>query len=398
MDHEILNRAMAIQNDLTAHRRWLHCNAETGFELQSTTAYIRRELEKMGYSVNNCGRCGLTASLGKPGKTFLLRADMDALPIREETGLDYACASGNMHACGHDLHTAMLLGAARLLKELESQLNGTVKFMFQPAEEILSGAKDMMDAGVLNGVDAAMMIHVATAVPIPAGTLLVSPAGVSAPGADYFTIRVRGKSCHGSAPQEGVDAITAGAQILLALQELNAREIGMTDRAVLTIGTIQGGTAPNAIADSLTMRGTMRCFDEELRARLKQRLTEIATGIAAAFRAEAFITFDYGCPSLLNDESLCRNAEKWLTELLGPEKALSVEKLNRGKTPTAGGSEDFAWISRQVPSVMVSLAAGEPAKGHTNPLHHPQVTFDESALPYGAAALAYTALRYLKEA
>ena len=398
MDHEILRQAKSLQPQLVKHRRWLHSNAETGFDLTATQEFVRRELEQLGCQVSGCGKCGLTASLGRAGKTVLLRADMDALPIREETGLGFACPGGNMHACGHDLHTAMLLGAARILKARESELKGTVKFMFQPAEELLAGAKDMIDHGILEDVDAAVMVHAATAVPIPAGTVLVSPSGVSAPAADYFTIQVRGKSCHGSAPQEGVDALTAGAHILIALQELQARELGIGDRAVLTVGKMQGGTAPNAIADSLTKQGTMRCFDEALRARLKQRLTEIASGIAAVFRAEAEVTFDTGCPTLFNDAGLCRKAESWLTDLLGPGGALSVEKMNRGRTPTAGGSEDFAWVSRRVPSVMLSLAAGEPDKGYTHPLHHPQVAFDETALPYGTAALVQMALRYLDEA
>lgn len=398
MENPILTEAKAMERQLTAHRRWLHTHAETGFDLPETKQYVRNALEAMGYSVRDCGKCGLVTTVGTGGKVFLLRADMDALPIREEADTPIACANGNMHACGHDFHTAMLLGAARILKDHEAELKGTVKLMFQPAEEIFEGSKDMIAGGVLKNpdVDAGMMLHVAVGVPIPAGTVMIAAPGVSAPAADYFTIRVQGKGCHGSAPQDGIDPLTAAAHILIALQEIKARELGIGDQAVLTIGTMRAGQASNAIPDTAVMGGTIRTFDEDLRSKLKQRITEISAGIAAAFRAEATVTFDSGCPTLVNDPALCAHAERCLTALLGPEKALSVGKLNAGGKPSAGGSEDFAYISHEIPTVMAALAAGEPAKGHVYPLHHPKVTFDEAALPYGAASLAYTAMEYLR--
>lgn len=399
MENKILTEAKDLTQEIITHRRWLHSHAETGFDLERTKAYVRTVLEGMGYRPTDCGKSGLAATIGKKdGKCFLLRADMDALPIREETGLEFACKDGAMHACGHDLHTAMLLGAAQILKNHESELEGTVKLMFQPSEETFEGSKDMIEAGVLENphVDAGMMIHVSAGVPIPAGTVLISAPGVSAPAADYFTIRVQGKGCHGSAPQDGVDPLTAAAHILIALQEIKARELGIADSAILTIGTMQAGTASNVIPNSVTMGGTIRTLDEDTRAFLKKRLTEISQGVAGAFRATAEVTFDSGCPTLVNDERLCEDAEKNLTELLGADRALSVAKLNPGGKPSAGGSEDFAYISHQIPTVMVALAAGEPKNGHTYPLHHPKVTFDESALPYGAATLSGMAMRYLQ--
>ena len=392
----ILNEAKSLEQQIIAHRRWLHTHAETGFDLNQTKAYVRAVLEEMGYHPVDCGKSGLVATVGSGAKCFLLRADMDALPIQEEADIEFPCKNGNMHACGHDMHTAMLLGAAQILKSHENELGGTVKLMFQPAEEIFEGSRDMIENGVLDGVNAGMMIHVSAGVPIPAGTILISPPGVSAPAADYFTIKVRGKGCHGSAPQDGIDPLTAAAHILIALQEIKARELGIGDAAVLTIGTMQAGTASNAIPDTATMGGTIRTFDETLRLAIKQRITDISQGIAAAFRATAEVTFDSGCPTLVNDKVLCSKAETYLAELLGPERALSVAKLGTGK-PSAGGSEDFAYISHEIPTVMVALAAGEPKNGYTYPLHHPKVKFDESALPYGSAALAYTALQYLKE-
>lgn len=399
MEHKLLTEAMELREEITGHRRWLHSHAETGFDLPMTTDYVRSALEQMGYEVQSCGKAGLTALAGgnENGPVFMLRADMDALPIREETGLDYACADGNMHACGHDLHTAMLLGAAKILKDHESELNGRVKLMFQPAEEIFEGSSDMIAAGILEdpAVDAAMMIHVSAGVPIPAGTVLISAPGISAPAADYFTIRVQGKGCHGSTPQEGVDPLTAAAHILIALQEISARELGIGDQAVLTIGTLHAGKAANAIPDSAVMGGTIRTFDEDIRAQIKKRIAEISEGLAAAFRAKAEVTFDSGTPTLRNDRKLCDMAEACLSELLGA-KAIAISKLPAGK-PSAGGSEDFAYVSHRIPTVMLALAAGEPQKGYTYPLHHPKVTFDESALPIGSAVLAYTAMRYLAD-
>ena len=229
---QLLSEAKALQEEIVTHRRWLHTHAETGFDLNETKPYVKAALEQMGYTVNECGKAGLVTTVGKVGgKVFLLRADMDALPIHEESDVDFICTNGKMHACGHDMHTAMLLGAAKLLKAHESELSGLVKLMFQPAEEIFEGSKDMIDAGILEDPkpDAAMMIHVTAGMPIPAGTVIVSSPGVSAPAADYFNIHVQGKGCHGSAPQNGVDPLTAAAHILIALQEIHALELSSSD-------------------------------------------------------------------------------------------------------------------------------------------------------------------------
>lgn len=233
----ILEEAKSIEEEIRSHRCWLHAHAETGFEVTKTLFYVKNALEEAGYTPILCGKAGLVASIGHGKPVLLLRADMDGLPVQEESGVDFTCTEGRMHACGHDMHTAMLLGAAKILKNHESDLQCTVKLMFQPAEEIFAGCADMIKSGVLEKpkVDAAMMIHVTAAVPLPAGTILVSSPGVSAPAADYFTIRIQGQACHGSAPQNGVDPITAAAHILIALQEIQARELSASDEAVLTI-------------------------------------------------------------------------------------------------------------------------------------------------------------------
>lgn len=397
---QILREAKALQEEIKSHRLWLHTHAETGFDLTETKPYVKSALMKMGYTVQECGKAGLVTTVGKPGgKVILLRADMDALPIAEEADVEFACQNGRMHACGHDMHTAMLLGAAKILKAHESELDGMVKLMFQPAEEIFEGSKDMIASGVLENPrpDAALMIHVAAGMPLPAGTVVVSAPGVSAPAADYFTIRVHGKGCHGSAPQNGIDPLTAAAHILIALQEIHARELSASDEAVLTIGTFHAGEAGNVIPDTATMGGTIRTYDEKTRAYLKERITAIAKNVAEAFRASADVSFGSGCPTLVNDKGLSETVTGYLKNLLGANRAFTTAELSGGKPARGGGSEDFAYVSHEVPSLMLALAAGEPSKGYVYPQHHPKVKFDESVLSTGAAVFVDCALQYLRE-
>lgn len=395
---EILREAEALAPILQKDRRKLHENAETGFDLSETVQIVKTALRETGIEPEDCGKSGIVARIGgkNPGKVFLLRADMDALPVREESGVPFAADNGNMHACGHDLHTAMLLGAARILKARENQLNGMVKLMFQSAEEIFCGSRDMIEGGVLENPkpDGAMMLHVMSGTPMETGSALVSAPGVSAPGADYFEIRVRGKGCHGSMPNLGVDPITAAAHTVIALQELQARELALNERAVLTIGQIHGGSVSNVIPEETVLGGTLRTYDEETRARLKERIQEIASGIAGSFRASAETTFGNGCPSLFNDRELCESAGKYVRELLGEKGDKAKEQS--GKLGSAG-SEDFAYISRETPSVMIALGAGNSKDGYAYPQHHPKVRFDENALPIGCALYAYIALRWLEE-
>ena len=399
----LLQEAAELRDCISRERRALHQNPETGFDISATLSFVKSELLDMGLQPMDCGKAGVVALVGgkKPGKVFLLRADMDALPITEEADVDFASQNGKMHACGHDMHTAMLLGAARLLKAHEAEIAGTVKLMFQPAEEIFEGSHDMIQAGLLEHpkVDAALMIHVMAGMPFPAGTVIVSAPGVSAPAADYFEIKVQGKGCHGSMPNTGVDPLTAAAHILIAIQEIHARELAMDDRAVLTIGTMNAGTAANVIPDSVTMGGSIRTFDEQTRAFIKQRLAEISEGIARSFRGEASVSFGSGCPTLVNDRDLSVCCEQYVKDLLGSGKAFSVAELNAmsgGGSSKSAGSEDFAYVSQDVPSIMLALASGQPEKGYGYPQHHPMVKFDEDALPVGSAVYAYTALRWLE--
>ncbi|MCM1261588.1 MAG: M20 family metallopeptidase [Butyrivibrio sp.] len=408
MYEELLSEAEQLKETIIADRRFLHLHPGTGFDIQDTVAYVKQQLTDMGYEPQPCGKAGLVAIIGKgktgqAGKVFMLRADMDALPINEEADVEFAAKNGKMHACGHDMHTAMLLGAARLLKKHEDEIEGTIKLMFQPAEEIFEGSNDMIESGILQNpdVDAALMIHVMAGMPFPAGAVIVATPGVSAPAADYFEIRVKGKGCHGSMPNMGVDPITVSAHIVIALQEIQARELGIAEQAVLTIGTINAGNAANVIPDTVVMGGSIRTFDEETRSFIKQRMCEIAQGVAQSFRAEAEVEFGSGCPTLVNDKTLTDKAYQYAKELLGEGKAFSSKDLSssedRRKTSKTAGSEDFAYVSHKVPSVMLALAAGTAEKGYIYPQHHPKVMFDEDALSAGSAVYAYMAMRWLKE-
>ena len=398
----LLQEASELERELILSRRYLHTHPETGFDLENTLAYVKKELISVGYEPKECGKAGLVALAGgtKEGKVFMIRGDMDALPIREEADVEFPSGNGKMHACGHDMHTAMMLGAARLLKAHEDEICGTVKLMFQPAEEIFEGSHDMIKNGLLKNpdVDAALMIHVMAGLPMPTGTVIVCGGGVSAPAADYFSIKIQGKGCHGSMPNNGIDPINVAAHIITALQEVHARELALSDEAVLTIGSIHGGDAANVIPDTVELSGTIRTYNEEVRSFLKTRMTEISQGIASSFRASAEVSFGSGCPTLVNDPDLSACTTKYVQELLGPSKAFNADQFSAmsGQSKTAG-SEDFAYVSLEVPSIMLALAAGNPNQGFCYPQHHPKVKFDEAALSVGSAIYTYTAMRWLKE-
>lgn len=393
--HQLL--AAADCERLIRDRRYLHTHAETGFDLPETFAYVRDALTEMGLHPRKCGQCGLVADIGQGERCVLLRADMDALPIREAADVPFASQSGRMHACGHDLHTAMLLEAARLLKQQEDTLSGTVRLMFQPAEEVFLGAADMLADGLLDTPRpcAAFMIHVMTNIDLPVGTVIVSAPGISAPAAGLFEITLRGKGCHGAMPHTGVDPISIAAHTVLNLQQIQTRELSLNQPCALTIGALQAGEAANVIPDQAILRGSLRTFDDETHAYVLRRVTEIAAQTAAMFGGSASLHSLGGCPTLLNDGEWSRRILDALKTVLGADKALLSSDLG-GDAAKSSGSEDFANLSHAVPSLMVALAAGRPQDGHDHPVHHPLTTFDESALTTGAAVYAAMALDALR--
>ena len=396
---DLLQEAKQLQPELLQCRRTIHRHPETGFDLQETKALVKRHLTEMGYTPQECGKCGLVALAGgkKKGRTILIRADMDALPIEEEAEVEYRSETpGRMHGCGHDMHTAMLLGAARLLKAHEDELEGTVKLMFQPAEELFQGADDMIGAGVLENphVDAAVMIHVVPGLPLPSGIVLVPGAGTGMASCQQYRIVVKGKGGHGAMPHVAVDPITAAAHIHLALQEISSRELGPDEFGVFTTGMFRAGDASNIIPDTAEMRGTIRTADLAVNEKIKTRIREIAQGVGGAMRTEVTVDFFDFCPPMLADGALSECGLGYMKELLG-DGAMSMAAL--GGPKVGGGSEDFAFVSCKVPTVGMFLSAGSPEEGYAYSQHHPKVTFDDSILYRGSAAYAYFAARWLEE-
>lgn len=391
---QILKEAKENLEYMKECRRFLHENAGVGFDNTPAIDFIASKLKELGITPVSCGKCGITGTVGSGEKCFLLRADTDALPTREETGLPFSCKNEKMHACGHDMHAAMLLGAAKILKKHEDELPFTVKLMFQSAEEILCGAKDMIDAGVLENprVDCAMMLHVLTSVPFDTGTVIVSSPGVSAPSADFFEIEVLGKGCHGAGVSQGIDPIFAASQIVLTLTEINSRELATGEVASLSVGKFLAGDAPNVIPDKAILAGTVRAVSEEIREYMKKRMCEISEGLASSLRAKAKVIFTSGCPSLINDERLSDEIYNKLSDLFGKERVLLSRDINTGERKAKiSGSEDFAYVASQVPSLMIALAAGKKDEGYEYPLHHPKADFDEEAMTYGCAAFVKSA-------
>ena len=400
---DLLNEARELEPKLQQWRRTLHRHPEVGFDLTQTKALVKTALTEMGYQPRDCGKAGVIALAGgkKPGgKTILLRADMDALPIQEESGEPFSSElPGRMHGCGHDMHTAMLLGAAKLLKAHEEELEGTVKLEFQPAEEIFQGSPDMIAHGLLEApaVDAAVMFHVLAGMPLPTGTVLVPGGGITMASCEQYHILVKGKGGHGSTPENCIDPITAAAHIHLALQEINSRELKPGEVGVMTTGRFEAGAASNVIPDTAQMWGTIRTTDPENKVgeQIRTRMTEIVQGVAGAFRCTAEVSFSNYCPCMVVDKPLAENALDYMTELLGKQGAMDMTALTGGKP--GGGSEDFAFVSHKVPTVSMFIAAGSPQQGYCYGQHHPKVKFDDSILYEGSAAFVWFALRWLND-
>ena len=392
---EIMKKAEKINEKLVRYRRSLHCNAEIGFKLPNTLKLVSKALRSLGATVEPCGRAGLVCSLGSGKRTMLLRADMDALEIEEKTGLPFASKNENMHACGHDIHTSMLLGAYEILNDYRDKIQGRVIFAFQPAEETLEGARDMIDAGLLaDGVDIAMMIHVLSATDFKTGYTIVSSPGISAPSSDFFKVCVKGKSSHGGMPSEGKSAISCAARVITSIEELQDANRQIGSSAIVSVGTVQAGKAPNVIAETAELCGTARAYSAADRSALIAELKKIAALHSEEYGCSAEFTVTSSCPPLFNNRKCSEAVYRYARALFGKENcALSDELGGRG----GGGSEDFASICDLVPGVAVAISAGSRSEGFTEPLHNPKVRFSDDVIRYGAALLAYSALSYFAE-
>ena len=390
----ILEEAEALADDIVADRRWLHEHPEIGFDLPQTTAYVADRLREIGLEPKEIVPGGLVTTIGDPsrGRCFMLRADMDALPLREETGLPFASQNGFMHACGHDAHTAMLLGAARILKAHEAELDGCVKLMFQPDEEgtapdEICGNEAMINAGVLEDphVDAAAAIHLMP-FDFHLGEVATRP-GTGFSSIDDIDIVVHGKGGHGSRPNQLVDPFNIACHIFQGAQNLIARELDPNDQAVITFGAMNGGTAANIVPDDVRMLGTLRTVDEGTRAHLKKRMTAMCEGIAEAFGGSVEVQFLRGVPSVHNDPALTRELIDYVEELTGRPVTILDKPIS--------GSDDMSVISQAVPTAYFVVGTGTEDEGVRHPVHNARVVFDESVFAEGAAMTATMALRWL---
>jgi amidohydrolase len=386
---ELKQAAAEIAPALVAWRRELHRKPELGFEEHATAAFVAERLEAIGVDVVRTGIAG-TGVIGvlhapsRTGRAVLLRADMDALPIQEVSGRTYGSeVPGKMHACGHDGHVAMLLGAATILTAWKASLERDVVFCFQPAEEGLGGAEAMIREGILaqHGVAEAFGLHLWSLFPV--GTIQVRPGAMMA-AQDEFVARFHGRGGHGAAPHLCVDPVLAAAQGLVALQTIVARGVDPLQAAVVSVGSLHGGTAPNVIPDDAHMHGTLRSFDEDVRETLRRRTREVLAGVAAAAGCRLEFELRPGFPAVVNDPASVERVRAAAARVVGAERVVELAPL--------AASEDFAHFLKAVPGAFVFVGAGNPAKGIVAPHHAPAFDIDEDALPRGAELLVRLAL------
>jgi hippurate hydrolase len=367
---------------IVALRRDIHREPELGFDTEKTAAKVLAALDGLPLDLETgVAQNGIVATLEGEGDgpTVALRADMDALPIQEETGLPFASEiAGKMHACGHDGHTSMLVGAVHVLSGMRDRLGGTVKFVFQPAEEGGGGGKVMVDEGVADDFSSIFALHLWPGLPFGK---VATKAGPIMAAADAFDMEVRGSGGHGAMPHLAADAVVMAAQIVTALQTVVSREVDPVEPAVLTVGEIGAGTAFNIIPEKARIGGTVRTLDPDLRKMMPERIEELARGVAKGMRGDVDLDYTFSYPVTVNDEDAAARALSVADDLFGGGSVLELPN------PSMGG-EDFAYFLEKVPGAFIWLGVGEDASG----LHTPRFAFDEDILPRGAALLAALAL------
>lgn len=403
---KILDSALAIKDQILTDRHNLHKNPEVGFYLPETAAYVQKRLKEMNIESHICGgpidkkmrenfvsagfpdmeaSTGVVAVIGKGEPCILLRADMDALPMQEAAGLvDFASENpGKAHMCGHDTHTAMLLGAAKLLKDMENELCGTVKLMFQTGEECGCGSRLMIEHGLLENphVDAAFALHVMSNQ--DSGTLGYTP-GITSAAMDTFMIRIKGKGGHTSTPQQCIDPLMIANQLYTTLNLLSCREIDPRETVALSVGKCGGGTAVNIIPDTADVQVAARTFNREVTNHLVTRIPEITEHTVKMWRGD-YEMIDFHTPSTYNDEKLCEELKPFLCEIMGEENVLQI--------PCMAGTEDFGYVGEAVPAMFATIGVGSKDAA---PMHNPNMVVDEEMLPYGAALHANVAVNWLK--
>lgn len=369
-------------------RREFHMNPESSWEEFRTSQRVKEELDKMGIPYISLAGTGVLATIegGKEGKTVALRADMDALEVTETNDVPYKSQNpGKMHACGHDGHTAMLLGAARMFNDIKDEINGTIKLIFQPAEEIAGGAKKMIEeSDFMDSVDSVFGIHLWVDVPVGKVSIEEGPRMAAA---DFFTINIKGKAGHGSMPHQTVDSVIAGSALVMNLQSLVSREMSPLDSVVLSIGAFNSGTRFNIIAGEAVLEGTSRCFKPEIREEIPNIIERIAKNTAATYRAEASLDYIFGTPPTINDGECSKLAAKSVEKILSKDAVTLMEK-------TTGG-EDFAYFLEKAPGVMAFVGIRNEEKGISYPHHHDKFDMDEDGLEVGTCLYVQYALDFL---
>ena len=375
----IINRIGDFQEEMTAWRRDLHAHPEIGFEETRTSALVADKLRAFGFDEVHAGlaKTGVVGVLraGSGGRAIGLRADMDALPIEEATGLPYASRNpGRMHACGHDGHTTMLLGAARYLAETRN-FDGTVFFIFQPAEEMMAGGRVMVEEGLFERFPAEQVFGMHNWPRMPVGTFAMRPGPVMA-AADRIVIGLTGRGGHGAMPHHACDPVVAGAQIVSALQTIVARNADPIERAVVSITQFHAGDADNVIPQTAFLGGTARSFTPEMRDLLERRLGEIARGVGQALGVEVVVSYERGYPPTVNSEAETELAARAAAAVVGEDK------VDRAPAPVMG-AEDFAFMLEQRPGSYIFIGNGG---GEDAPMvHHPRYNFNDEVLPFGAS-------------
>ncbi len=386
----VFTQAQEVEAETIALRRALHTIPEVGMDLPRTAELVKAQLKKLNIDFEEIFPHCIKARVGKGPRKILLRADMDALPIAEKTGLAFAATNGNMHACGHDTHTAMLLGAAIILKGMEDKLGGEVIFAFQPGEEGYAGAKVMIDHGLLSdNPDSAVAIHIAAFEEYPSGVIVV-PLGITHGSSDRFEVRVTGQSAHGSEPHKGKNPIIVACKISEAFTDLTRYEVDPQSPVVLTICQIHAGVADNIIPEECVLSGSLRTLHTDIRSRVRERMVVMANSIAEAYGVRAEVNFGVGYPVQKNNDAFATMLHSSFQTSL-PEVLLAPLAIY-----TSLGSEDFAFISERVPSCYMILISQSP-EGRHYPEHNPRVEFDDSALVCGVAAYVQSAISYFKE-
>lgn len=388
MDLKIKNLVRTNHDWVVALRRHFHAHPEPSEQEYKTQCKIISELEALGLNPYKAAETGVIADIkgSKPGKTIALRADIDALELEDQCGQPYQSVNpGICHACAHDGHTAILLGTAKVLLQLKDSLNGNIRLLFQPSEEVFpGGAQKLVNEGALNGVEAIAGLHLWQ--PLRVGTIGIAHGAVMA-SPDEFIINIKGMGGHGGMPHQAIDALLAAAQVVVALNSIVSRNVDPLQHAALSIGVLKSGEMSNIVADTAVIKGTVRTFDDSVKRLIFKRIEEVTYGICQAAGVSCSIDKFFGFPPVVNHSDLAKLATRVAAETVGAENVLDIKP--------SMVAEDFSVYQQKVPGVFMLVGAGNPDKGIIYPHHHPKFDIDERALSYGVDLLARTAIKML---